>query len=453
MKYAVLAAAVLIGIPLLGAAAYCFARVRGYLLSLMLFATVLGAHGSINLVSQEWYRGPDRGFEVTVADICCWPLAAALIARFPWRIEWAPRNSVWLLAFFLYVCIGAASAPAPMFAFFSVWKCVRIFAIFWCTVNALRLGVHRSYLWLGYAGAALVVGAMAVEQKYLLGIYRISGPFDHSNTVPMYCNLILPVLLIWALCDKELPVYRAVISIVLCLGLLFAVLCTFSRAGLALSVACLIGGLAWANIRSGAIRVRTATTVLTILMIFAAVRAAVPILDRIRTAPKASAAARDEFNEAAWLILADHPFGIGLNNFSYVLTSQQKYRAHFDAMKNEEQGGVCHHIYWLTAAETGYAGLFLYLIVMVRFTYGALAGSLRQHSIQSTLLFGILLGFCALHAVNFYEWAFRLTPVMQLFAISAGVSVAWAKSLPREQKAWFQTYQLRPVSAAVRAAS
>jgi O-Antigen ligase len=416
-------------------AALWFTRVRCLLVSLMIFFTVLGAHGSINLVSRELYRGPDRGFEFTAADLVCWALIIAIVTRFPRRIEWFPRNSLLLLLFFLNACLLAAAVAEPLFTAFSLWKCLRIFCLYWCTVNCLRLGTHRRYVWLGYAGAASVIAVLAVQQKYLLGIYRVNGPFDHSNTIPLYANLILPVLLIWGLCDRELPLWRSVLSIALSLGLLFAVVCTFSRAGIAFAAGCFVCAVLWANLRSPSVRVRTATMVLGLLTAAGTVRVAGPIISRIQTAPKASETARDEFNYAAGLMLLDHPLGVGLNNFSYVLTTHTDYRKHFAAMKNEEQSGVCHHIYWLTAAETGYLGLALFLAVVVRFCWSALRGSMRNKSIHGTLLFGVFLGFGALQASGFYEWAFRLTPVLQLFAIQAAIAVAWAGKRPRTRTA------------------
>ena len=115
-------------------------------------------------------------------------------------------------------------------------------------------------------------------------------------------------------------------------------------------------------------------------------------------------------------------------NFSYVLTHHTEYRQNFEAMKNEETAGVAHHIYWLTAAETGYLGLALYLTIIVRFAWSAWRGARRNKSIHGTLLFGVFLGFGALQASGFYEWAFRLTPVMQLFVIQAAVAVSWAEA-------------------------
>jgi O-antigen ligase len=220
---------------------------------------------------------------------------------------------------------------------------------------------------------------------------------------------------------------RAAFSILLSLGLLFAVLCTFSRVGMVLSGMCVAGAMIWTNMRVASVNLRLASVMLTLLLAAGAVRAAIPIIERFETAPESSELARDEFNYAARLILADHPFGIGLNNFSYVITNEPKYREHFRAMANEEQGGVAHHIYWLTVAELGYLGLLLYLAIVVRFGWAALSGALRRKTPEGTLLFGVFLGLVALQASGFFEWAFRVTPVTQLFAISAALAAAWSE--------------------------
>src|SRR5437879_1047649 len=122
----------------MGLAALWFSRVRSYLFALMLFLTVLGAHGSLNLVSRELYRGPDRGFEVTAADLVCWALMFAIIARFPGGVAWFPRNSWLLLLFFVNACLVGLATPEPLFTAFSLWKCIRIYCLYWCTVNCLR---------------------------------------------------------------------------------------------------------------------------------------------------------------------------------------------------------------------------------------------------------------------------------------------------------------------------
>src|ERR1700694_5165709 len=177
MKLAALAAALTLAVPIMAMAAFWLKRVRGYLLSLMILLTVVGAHGSINLVSRELYSGPDRGFEFTAADLVCWALIITMVARFPRGIEWFPRNSWLLLLFFLNACLLAVTADEPLFTAFSLWKCLRIYFMYWGAVTCLRLGTHRRYVWLGYIGAASILTVLAFQQKYLLGIYRVNGPF------------------------------------------------------------------------------------------------------------------------------------------------------------------------------------------------------------------------------------------------------------------------------------
>jgi hypothetical protein len=430
MKYAALAAALMFGVPILAMAAAAWSRVRNSLFAAMVFATVLGSHGAMNLLSRETYRGPDRGFEITSADLLCWALIIAMAVRFPGKIQWFPRSSTWLLAFFLYAAVVWALAPEPLFGAFSIWKCVRMYCLYWCTVNCLKLGVPRRYLWLGYVAAASVIVVLALQQKYLYHIYRIPATFDHSNTVPLYANLILPVLMIWGLRDATRSPWRGAVSIVLSLGLLFAVVCTFSRVGILLSGMCVVGAMIWTNLRVASTRLRIASCLLALFLGAGAVRAAIPIIERFRNAPPASEEARDEFNYSAQLILLDHPLGVGLNDFSYVVTTERKYHEHFRAMANEAEAGVCHHIYWLTAAEMGYIGLLLYLAIVVRFGWASLRGALKRKSPEGTLLFGVFLGIVALQVSGFFEWAFRVTPVMQLFMISGALATSWGRLQP-----------------------
>jgi O-antigen ligase len=137
--------------------------------------------------------------------------------------------------------------------------------------------------------------------------------------------------------------------------------------------------------------------------------------------------ARDEFNIAADKMAHDNIFGVGLNNFSHVLTITPKYNEHIEVMKNEEQAGVAHHIYLLTAAEMGYAGLLVFLVIIARFVFIAFRFFRSSKSIEGSLAFGIGLGFCALHASGFLEWALRITPVTYMFTIICGVLVSIAK--------------------------
>ena len=175
------------------------------------------------------------------------------------------------------------------------------------------------------------------------------------------------------------------------------------------------------------------TSLILAIMAIGGLKAADSIMYRFQNAPKSSEEARVEFNHAAHIMADDHVLGVGLNNFSYVLTVESRYNSHIRVMENEEQAGVCHHIYWLTAAEMGYGGLGLFLVLIGRFLWRAGRGALRNRSFEDVLLVGSMMGFCTLHASGFLEWAFRITPVMYQFAIASAFSVALVDLRNRRQ--------------------
>ena len=128
----------------------------------------------------------------------------------------------------------------------------------------------------------------------------------------------------------------------------------------------------------------------------------------------------------------DHGLGVGINHFSHALTASERYRGHLVIMANETQGGVAHHIYWLTAAETGYIGLAIYVALLARV---ALLAGWRGYAAtgpEANLLIGFFFGFISLYLSGFLEWAMRITPVTYLFYLNCGVCVALAQRIGKQ---------------------
>jgi hypothetical protein len=427
LKYIAFAGALLAGVPLMALVASTSEKWRRVLLAVLVFSAVLGDMASINFVSTENYRGPDRGFEVTLTDLVALGLALGLVLRPPGRIRWLPFNTGWLLAGFALACVSTAAAPVPLFGVFTLFKLARVYLVYWCVANVLATERSIDPLRWGWVAIGVFTAALALKQKYLDGLYRISGPLDHSNGIPLYSNLIIPALLLWGLTDRRLSRQQAGLTILASLGLVFAVVATQSRAGTVLSGACVFGALGVANLRASSRRVSATTAFVLACVVAGGVVAADTIVRRFQEAPESSEEARHEFNAAAKLMAADHRFGVGLNSFSRVLTDEPRYHQFIEVMKGEEQAGVAHHIYWLTAAETGYPGLVVFLIVIGRFAWQAGWMAWRHRAyFEGLLLAGSLLGFCALHAQGTLEWGLRITPITFVFAVAcatvAGVS-------------------------------
>jgi len=430
MKYALFAAVCALGVPLVAWAAWASAKWRGHLVSALLVSAALGDLASINFLSMETYRGPDRGFEVTLTDLLALGLAVALAARFPTRLRWWPTGSTLLWLLFAVAAASVAWAPVPMYGGFALFKLARAYVVFWVVANAVHTGTPTLAAWRGLALMAGLVAVVAMKQKYLDGIYRVPGPFDHSNTIPLYANLVMPVLFVWSVADRGLSRAEAALGTLAALGLMAAVIATFSRAGTALAALGLLAALVLVNRGRPTLRVRAVSALVVIGALAGGVMAADSLLARARSAPESSEEARHEFNEAADLMLRDHPLGIGLNNFSHVLTVEDRYRDHITVMANEEQAGVAHHIYRLTAAELGYPGLLLFVAMLAQFAWVALsAGWRRRRTPDGRALLALGIGMLTLHAAGLLEWGFRITPVTYQFAIVAGLAAGLAGRL------------------------
>jgi O-antigen ligase len=87
-----------------------------------------------------------------------------------------------------------------------------------------------------------------------------------------------------------------------------------------------------------------------------------------------------------------------------------------------EQQGVCHNIYWLTAAEQGYPGLILLVLVFCVFLRAAWNG-VHLATMRGVLLTALLLGSIALHLSGLLEPVFSQSPVLYMFAITCACIV------------------------------
>ena len=399
-------------------------RYLGWLLALATFLTMVTNSTRIHFISMEDYRGPDRGFEVTLTDLiflAVFPLVASKRG-----VKWFPYNSLPLLGYGLCCFIATLKAPVPIYAWFTFYKLLKLYFVYWVAANSFRAGLTMEHMAHAYLGIGTWMTFLALKQKYLFGMYRIKGPFDHSNTIPMYVILVLPVLYLWASCNPRLPRWKSLWGIFASLGLMFAVLATQSRAGLVLCGLSLLMVVGLSNLRFPSRRVRLLTLAIMTLAFLGGLKALGTIINRFETAPEESEMARTEFNIAADLMAKDNFFGVGLNSFSYVLTTEERYNGHIKVMANEEQAGVAHHIYRLTAAEMGYPGLVFFVLVWAGFWIRPLWVGRQGRGLPATLLLGFPIGFQALYLIGFLEWAFRLTPVIYLYTIQAGVASALA---------------------------
>lgn len=435
MKFIVFFAVSLVGVPIMAIGASLSNRVRSWLVTALIVATALDVVGNINFVSLHEYRGPDRGFEVSLTDLITWSLLPSLLLFSPGKLRFWPYNTLWMGMFFAISMLGMMLVNDPLYSAFTLWKLLRLYLVYWCISNCLRAGVPMQAVWRGLIAVGVLFIVLCAKQKYLDRLLRVRGPFHHPNGISPYLHIAMPFLLCWGLSERRGSSARVLLSIVVGLGMVFVVVVSQSRAGLLLMLCNVVAVLVLANRWGSSRRVRGVSIIMLILFLAGGIMAADGIYTRFTQAPTSSGEARKELNRAAWMMIEDHPvIGVGLNQYSRVLSVTPDYRLPLVLLAHEEQQGVVHHIYYLTAAETGALGFIVFTIVIGRFWWLSFWNSWLRGSRESLLLSGYVLGATALHLQGLYEWGFRITPAAYMFMIMSAVVVRLAEDVQRQKR-------------------
>ena len=429
--------ALLLGVPFIAGATAFFKKIKYLAFITMVVTFLFNSQFSINFLSMELYRGPVRGFEITLADIISLGLIIGMLLRTGSKIVWKPRFTLLLLGFFMFAVINVYNSGYKIYGWFAIWQLFRMGIMYWCVSNFFATEDYSitsiRVLMTGYTVTALILSFIAIKQKYLDGIYRIFAFFDHSNTVPSFALFSLCVLMVWLLSDnsiKKIPFLTALFSV---LGMSVAILATGSRTGILTAAASVVIALVIANHNKKSTRIKYTSIFLTICIFLGGLMVIDTVIDRFLNAPESSEEARNEFEVAAIMMADDNKFGIGLNQYSQILTVTEKYRKHITVMRYEEQAGVAHHIYLLTAAELGYWGMYYLIIIIVVFVFSMIWNGLAWKSLEQRLLLALVVGFVAVFAIGMYEWVLRQSPVLYQLVVAAGFGQALITKVKKDK--------------------
>jgi lysylphosphatidylglycerol synthetase-like protein (DUF2156 family) len=298
--------------------------------------------------------------------------------------------------------------------------------------------------------AVIFQGGIVFWDKYVTKavVNRSVGSFPHPNTLAMYTDLIIPTILALILADGFTKkgnkwAIAAVFAGMLC------VVFTKSRAALVI----MIGALGLVTTIS--ILVKPTARKMGIVFIgfvlvdMIGVVVAPRIIKRFQNAPKASEETREYFNSAAIAMANDHFFGTGINSYSWMLGNSEYYWYVYpdkvetlddpDEFRESKQGksrlGTAHHIYLLFAAETGWLGMWTFILFLVRFYIKNFILLVKAHDeYYQAILLGLFIGFSTLHLQGLLEWIFRQTQVFYLFFVLSGLMVAIGNIMKREYR-------------------
>jgi len=388
---------------------------------------MMGAlHLYVAPISRGVWSGPIKGIELSALDF----LAIAVIVATPR----ARIRRIILLPWLLYILaalIAVAQADFPQTAFYYVWQLLRSTLVFYA---AARLAPYpkaiESLLW-GLFAAIGYQSILALMQSDN-GVLQVGGSLGSQNMLGMFANFALCTALALLLRGKHglwpvigfggafvvdvLTASRATLGFgAIGMGLLLALSCARSFTG-----------------RKGAVLA---------LVVFVAAAATPIALSSIAerksgNTTESSNNERAAFKRAAWMIIEDHPLGIGPNHYTLVQNLGGYAERAGIGWGSGGRGTSVHDSYLLVLTETSVPGLLGMLSVLLMPIFMTLRGAFRHRRDprgEIMLGLGVALSMFAFH-LN-YEWLFVVFNIQYLFALVAGCGVGLALLLDQERAA------------------
>lgn len=434
----------LIGAPTVLVSLFSNPKLRRPFLTLLAFFTCYVKKPMYMEVFFVPYRGVDRGFAVTVPDLLFFGFFLWIIlGGSKDRIIWWPYNTIlWQLLIAVSV-LSMINSRVPEYSLFTIHKFIRGYILYWVIVNLVREKEDVAAVVSGVMAAVIFQTGVVIWDKYITHtvVNRSEGSFPHPNSLAMYVDLIIPMVLAVLLAGgfSKKATGMAMLAIV---GGLVCVIFTKSRASLVIIGASLglVTGVSILLKPSGK-KIAIAFMGFLIVDILGLI-AAPKIIERFQKAPEASELTRVYFNQAARAMADNNFFGAGLNSYSWMLANTDYYwyvyseeRQTLKTSQDENEFrespmgqsrlGTAHHIYYLFAAETGWPGMIIFIIFIARYYFHNLVLLFRtKNEYHQAILLGLLVGFSTLHLQGFLEWIFRQTQVFYLFCVLSGLMVA-----------------------------
>ena len=361
------------------------------------------------------WPAPVKGAEVSFVDSIAFALffsAPKVRIPVPIKLSYAIICLALLISTFL--------AYNKIASLFYVWELLRATLLFLaiarvCTSEPRAAIALFAGLCIGLMGEA----AWTVAQ-YAQGLERPGGSFGHSNTLGIAADFVVfPALALMLGGRRWLLSVAAVFAGGVC------ALAGGSRASMGLFAVGVLLTTMLSIARKSTSRKFAFGGGMSVLLLLSIPAMIWSANRRSEMVTEMSDQARTSMKDAAKMMIADHPFGVGANQY-VVVSNMGGYAARAGvAWGGTTRAAPVHDTYYLVTAELGFIGL-IGLLAMFASAIGLGFASLRRNlTDESSELVPGLLGaiiIVSLHVA--YEFAFMEFMLHYLFAISIAILVA-----------------------------
>ena len=366
-------------------------------------------------VSWPAWPGSVKGIEISLLDALA---VAIIVATRPIKTPMMFKVALGVVVTALIISTLAAAQIWPS-AFYG-WQLLRAVLVYLAVARASAQ--HSAFpirVLLGM-GLGLAIEAITAAMQYAGGTAQAGGNFGHQNLLGMASMFVaLPAFALLLAGQRT----ALVIGLLGCEAVI--VFAGGSRAAIGLFgiglVVCMVLSV-WHR-SSGRKAVISAVA-------FLALAAAAPVMMLAieRRSDERRAASIDErgrFIDAAQMIIADHPLGVGANNYVIVANLGGYSDRAGVPWNTSERAAPVHNFYYLFAAELGLLGFVGLVMLLAAIIVSGLRALKRvEWSERSELLVGVTAAAIVSSAHFAFEWVAMTFYIHYLLAINTGLLVA-----------------------------
>jgi O-antigen ligase len=370
-------------------------------------------------VSWPMWPGYAKGIEISLLDA----LALAMLLSVPARARTLPFKFP-LFFFLLMLALSALQAEVALAAMFPVWQFMRMILVIAAVASACHDDRAALAIIDGMVGGLCYQTAVAMG-AHLGGALQTGGSLGHQNLLGLMSHFVVFPALAVLLSGR-----RSIAGIAGPLAGATAVVLTASRATIGLAAPGYLVTVALSLMVKPTKHKMMIGGIGVAALILAAPFAAYTLTQRFEQAPlSADYDERAAFERAATMIIAEHPLGIGANNYVLVVNTRgYAERAGVEPTFGSRSANV-HNIYLLMAAELGVMGALAFgLVLLWPAAYGLVIYFARRRTGHDEILLGLGIAIVLVSVHSLFEWILIMFPAQYLLAIVAGLIAGLGKS-------------------------
>jgi O-antigen ligase len=375
----------------------------------------------IAVISWAYWPGFVKGAEFSAIDV----IALALLLSGPrtrFSLPFKAAFSFYVFTVMLSVLLAGVAEPV----LFYLWQLGRMCLVFAVVTRACAADPRvASAIIKGMAIGVCIQCFFVIQQRFLHGVVQSQGTFAHQNGLGVATYLTAIPAFALLLAGKRGWYLYAAVGCGLLIGISTASRATIGLIAFGLGTVFLLSAVRqWTSVKARFAMLGVAGLVLLI-------PAALSSLETRfgDTSLFESYDDRAAYEAAASMMLADHPLGVGANNFVGV-ANNQGYFERAGVSYSASRGSSVHNAYWLAASETGYIGFVAFVFLLFQPLATAFrCGWRNRRDPRGDLLLGIAVALLTFYIHSMYEWIIFTFYLQYMLAMSIGMVAGTAIQL------------------------